>query len=362
MSSDVDAGEASEQSRARNLASAVSVRPVTSFFEVAPKLNHKLSEGLVAAVLQVASASNPAWQSLKERASLGEGAKAVSRHAAFSASDLLSAYFRGTPASSLLDAQIERVLEPLSSLVAAAILPTGSALAELYKQVIGDQSWFASLAESVRRGRLHLPPNWRGVVAGPGDSEDSVRQVLEEGIPLAWVPSARVIERLLQAPDAPSRRRIIADNHRGILSDCENVVGRLPHRRALFYVDMLHKAIGAVRDGHIEAGQALATNVLDTVCRHHMRDALDMSFGGAKNVSTYERHRKKGWRIVLAVHSLSTVMSGSYKPADRPTGYRRNATSHTITRHQYNRINAVLAIMNATAVLTCFARDTPAFD
>lgn len=30
--------------------------------------------------------------------------------------------------------------------------------------------------------------------------------------------------------------------------------------------------------------------------------------------------------------------------------------------HQYSRINAVLAIMNATSVLTCFARDTDVFD
>lgn len=228
--------------------------------------------------------------------------------------------------------------------------------------LLGELNWISELTKGLKLGRPHLPSNWRGVDAEPDELEADVRAILEEGIPLAWVPEARVIERLLAAPDAASRRRVISNNHKGILTSCERLSSRLPHKQALVYGDMIRKAINALRDGHVEAAQSLATNVLDSLLTQHSQDALEVSLGTVKNASSYERFRKQGWRLTLAIRPVTTVMNGSYTVGDRPTGYRRNATAHAITRHQYNRINAVLAIMNATAVLTCFVRDTPAFD
>lgn len=232
----------------------------------------------------------------------------------------------------------------------------------LQASILGDLSWITSLAEGLKLGRSHLPSNWRRVGIEPDDLEDEVRAILEEGIPLAWVPSARVIELLLAAPDASSRRRIISNNHKGILTGCEQLVARLPQKRALIYGDMVRKAINALRDGHVEAAQSLATNVLDTLITQHSRDALETAPGVVTNVSSYKKVRKQSWRLTLAVHPVTTIMSGRYTLDDRPDGYRRNATAHAITRHQYNRINAVLSVMNATSLLTCFVRDTPAFD
>lgn len=226
----------------------------------------------------------------------------------------------------------------------------------------GDLDWITSLTKDLKLTRGHLPSNWRTVELEPDDLEDEVREILEEGIPLAWVPSARVIELLLAAPDAPARRRVITSNHRGIVTGCEQLVGRLAQKRALIYVDMIRKAIRALRDGHVEAAQSLATNVLDTLVSQHSKDALQVAPGVLTNVSSYKKFRKQSWRLTLAVHPVTTIMSGRFTLTDRPDGYRRNATAHAITRHQYNRINAVLAIMNATSLLTCFVRDTPAFD
>ncbi|MCM3780653.1 hypothetical protein [Microbacterium hydrocarbonoxydans] len=243
--------------------------------------------------------------------------------------------------------------EQLTSLKGFTGVPVG---------LLGELGWISELTKGLHLGRPHLPSNWRGVDAEPDELEVDVRAILEEGIPLAWVPSARVIELLLAAPDASSRRRVISNNHKGILTSCERLASRLPHKRALLYGDMIRKAIHALRDGHVEAAQALATNVLDTLLSHHSRDALDAPLGVVTNVASYKKFRKQSWRLTLAVHPATTIMSGRYTLDDRPDGYRRNATAHAITRHQYNRINAVLAIMNATSVLTCFVRDTPAFD
>ncbi|PKI91152.1 hypothetical protein CW368_07790 [Actinomycetales bacterium SN12] len=232
----------------------------------------------------------------------------------------------------------------------------------LSSSLLGDLSWIGDLTKGLQLGKPHLPSNWRRVETEPDDLEDEVRVILEEGIPLAWVPSARVIELLLAAPDASSRRRVISNNHKGILTGCERLVSRLPQKRALLYGDMIRKAVNALRDEHVEAAQSLATNVLDTLLTQHSKDALDVPIGVVTNAASYKKFRKQSWRLTLAVHPATTVMSGRYGVDDRPSGYRRNATAHAITRHQYNRINAVLAVMNATSVLTCFVRDTPAFD
>lgn|GEM_PF-2015238 len=250
---------------------------------------------------------------------------------------------------------------PMQSIVDAQ-LTSLKGFTGLPASLLGDLSWISELTKGLKLGRPHLPWNWRGVETEPDELEDEVRAILEEGIPLAWVPSARVIELLLAAPDASSRRRVISNNHKGILTSCERLVSRLPQKRALLYGDMIRKAINALRDGHVEAAQSLATNVLDTLVTQHSKAALQAPLGVVTNVASYKKFRNRSWRLTLAVHPVTTIMSGRYTVDDRPDGYRRNATAHAITRHQYNRINAVVAIMNATSLLTCFVRDTPAFD
>ncbi|WP_394194123.1 hypothetical protein [Microbacterium foliorum] len=253
------------------------------------------------------------------------------------------------------------IFAPMQSIVDAQ-LTSLKGFTGLQASLLGDVSWISELRKGLRLGRPHLPSNWRGMETEPNELEDEVREILEEGIPLAWVPSARVIELLLAAPDSSSRRRVISNNHKGILTSCERLVSRLPQKRALLYGDMIRKAISALRDGHVEAAQSLATNVLDTLVTQHSKVALQAPPGVVTNVASYKKFRKQSWRLTLAVHPVTTIMSGRYTVDDRPDGYRRNATAHAITRHQYNRINAVLAIMNATSLLTCFVRDTPAFD
>lgn len=272
---------------------------------------------------------------------------------------------------------IAGVLEQMSDLRSSSVLNhrVASAVSELNKRpwvfegfqppsigLIPSLDWITEVTRNVVFSRAHLPPNWRHVYIDPEDAEDDVRQILEEGLPLAWVPSSRVTELLLEADGAPARRRVISRNYRGILTDCDRVLSQLPSRKALTYADMARRAIKALRDGHVEAAQSLATNVFDTVVTQHSQQALGLSPGALKNPSSYVRMRKQGWRIALAVHPVTTIMRGNFTVNDRPQGLRRNATAHAITRHQYNRINAVIAIMNATALISCFVRDTPAFD
>lgn len=221
-------------------------------------------------------------------------------------------------------------------------------------------SWLPNLASL----QLHLPSNWRGVRVDVDEIEQDVFQILSEGIPLAWVPNRRVIILLLDAPDAQARRRVISNNRRGIVTTCANVVSSLPlGGRPLFLADTIVRAVRAFQDGHVEAAQALATNVLDTLLSGFSRAALGRTMGSMLNPE-YSRQlaEERSWRLQLALRPSFTLMRGEHTVHERHNAFHRNATTHAVTSHQYSRINAVLAIMNATSVLTCFARDTDAFE
>ncbi len=208
----------------------------------------------------------------------------------------------------------------------------------------------------------HAPPNWLDVELDPQAAEADVRGVLDDGIPLGWVPSAAIVQRLLDAPDQAGRRRVISNNWRGILNDCDAVAEGLPSPSAFFLADMIRAAIRAIRDGHAEAGQALATNVLDTTVSQFTVAELSINKGVILNPDRKEWLVGHGWRIALSLLAVQATMAGKFGLDHRGSAFHRNVTSHAATRRQYNRINAVIAVMLATSTLACYVRDTSAFD
>lgn len=207
-----------------------------------------------------------------------------------------------------------------------------------------------------------VPPNWLDVELDPDDAENDVRGILEDGIPLGWVPNATVIQRLLDAQDRAARRRVISNNWRGILNDCEEIAGELPAPRAFFLADMVRSAIRAIRDGHTEAGQALATNVLDTTVSQYSASELQLNKGSILDPERQDWLVGHGWRIALSLLAVNASMAGRFELDHRGSSFHRNITAHAATRRQYNRINAVIAVMLATSTLACYVRDTSAFD
>jgi len=176
------------------------------------------------------------------------------------------------------------------------------------------------------------------------------------------VPDALVIQRLLGAPDRATRRRVLGNNWKGILNLCERVVEELPQPRAFFLADMTRTAIRAIRDGHPEAGQALATNVLDTTVSQYSAPELQLNKGSILDPERQDWLIGHGWRIGLSLVAVNASMAGKYGLDHRGTAFHRNVTAHAANRRQYNRINAVIAVMLATSTLACYVRDTSAFD
>src|SRR5579859_1556939 len=119
----------------------------------------------------------------------------------------------------------------------------------------------------LHRFRDWLPTNWRDK---PSLSLDAALQVINEGIPLIWVPRAVIVSDLLYARSIGGRLSLLANRMREISQDCLAVLTEITDPEFEELVPMASAAARALADGHPSPAQALAGNVLDT----WMRDAV----------------------------------------------------------------------------------------
>ncbi|MFE9427716.1 hypothetical protein ACFYNO_32655 [Kitasatospora sp. NPDC006697] len=211
------------------------------------------------------------------------------------------------------------------------------------------QSIFETLAEMVRRA---FPANLREAEATLAELEPLL---LDEGIPLMWVPRAATVSALLDAPDAGTRRRIIGQRWRGIITDCEAVLDNVTHPDLRDDRGFARDVASALKAGHTNAAQALAANLLDSILQHHLDDALRVQL-------TKNDFKTKGVKFKMDDHLFMTACTfapvwyahAKYFPKNNdriPRTFGRHPSVHGVSRTQYSRINAVYALMLVTSVI-----------
>jgi hypothetical protein len=214
------------------------------------------------------------------------------------------------------------------------------------------RSDWQSLFEGVRKAvETWLPPNWQGVHLPSDHLIETI--LLDEGIPLAWVPSAELLTALLGAPDGAARRRIIGRRWRRLVSDCEAALAEMTsndlHGHCVFASDIVR----ALREGHEAAAQALAANLLDSIIRHNVDLTLKQV------VSATGRNRT---RMDLDDYQLKAALAlapiwrayeefWEHKGDPVPRVFGRHPSAHAVSRMQYSRVNAVIALMLVTSLL-----------
>lgn len=246
---------------------------------------------------------------------------------------------------------LEAIVAPVVAQFRETIQPALQRWATRMQPILADG--FARLQPLLER--LFFP-NWQG--SRFTDIKLVMPMLLDEGLAVAWVPRARVLARLFAASDASARRRIIGAEWKAILADCVAVLeaspaSRSPHARyALLAASALHA-------GHTEAGQALASNTLDTA----LRDFLSKE-DFAEITSVKKPFNEDGY----AFHALVVLAGvrgayGEWWPARGdpvPRGFSRHASTHGVSARQYSRVNAVIALMHLTAVLRFTQKFGPA--
>ncbi len=241
----------------------------------------------------------------------------------------------------------------------SVLAPINSALTAYLKNLPD----FASIAKSMRS--VFYPPNLRDI---PDLKLSDVELVLEEGIPLYHVPSQPIAEKLLRATDARKRREIIGKAFDQIIQDCEEALSGCIHPAFQYEVESTREAISVIRAGHLKAGQALASTVMDSLLWRWG----DSNEDDWKLVTRKQRPKKGATARQMEELTVKThiVMMPAYvahtsfnprKSAQHPIpqGFNRHASLHRISFRQYSKRNTAIAMMLATSLLVFMCRHTP---
>lgn len=215
----------------------------------------------------------------------------------------------------------------------------------------------------------HFREYWAGVFEGLGSLTERIyppnlhdatptidefeQLLLEEGIPLMWVPGPKVVRALLDAPDAVGRRQIIGRRWKGIVNDCEAVIEDVDHPDLQESRSFAFDCVAALRDGHNNPAQALAANLLDSLMRANFDEAARAKFTSNRkkrakfDLDDYQLRAALTFAPVWFAHAEYRRENGD--PIPRVFG--RHPSVHGVSRTQYSRINAVYGLMLVTSVL-----------
>ncbi|GAA4339651.1 hypothetical protein GCM10023086_74800 [Streptomyces venetus] len=199
------------------------------------------------------------------------------------------------------------------------------------------------------------PENWR---------EDQLRRldmlsIMEEGIPLVWTPSADVIRDLLDAPDAPARRKVLEQQATAVIEHCRTVLSHVVRDDLAAEADFLTDCLDSISSGKYAAAQTLASSVLDTVLRAMVR--ADPSLQGRKGRFHFESLAAKlpkaspdtlvGQFRAYCVHTSIHKAYEPYFGPPVPEEYNRHATAHAAGPTQITLANALAAVMLAVGMV-----------
>lgn len=191
-----------------------------------------------------------------------------------------------------------------------------------------------------------LPPNWRGV-RGVNQLETLL---LDEGLALAWVPPADILNVLLAAPSKQERRRILGRRWKRVVAACRESIESASATDFAQYRGFALNVTKMLEDGYSEGAQALAANLLDTM----LRETLD---GPSRKEVTDQRNRLSIDDLPMRAAMVFGGIWGSHTEFWQSRGdaipreFSRHGSAHAVSRVQYSRINAVIALMHVTAYI-----------
>lgn len=208
---------------------------------------------------------------------------------------------------------------------------------------------FASIIESARAAATaRLPPNWRGdEVSIPKDLET---MLLDEGLPLAWVPPQEIVVKLFAAPTPSDRRKILGVRWKAVTRACLEELQNVTHTALVEHAEFAIEAAESLMEGRSKSSQALSANLLDTILRTSFNEKDRTTITGQKqrlNIDDYPL------RVAIVLGGI-WGSHGQFWPSkgDKvPRKYSRHGSTHGVSRRQYSRINALLALMHVVSLL-----------
>lgn len=213
---------------------------------------------------------------------------------------------------------------------------------------------FAEVIATARRAyESALPPNWPSGAALPAGLE---ALLLDEGLALAWVPPADAVAQIFAAATPAERRAVIGRRWRGIGRACIAELDQVAHRSLTEHAGFGIEAAETLLAGSPAPSQALSSNLLDSILWAHFSSDDRRTITGQKvrlDISEYPL------RVAIVLGGIWGAHSQFFPERNEriPRKYTRHGSVHGVSRRQYSRVNAVLALMHVTALLRVLEHD-----
>jgi len=181
----------------------------------------------------------------------------------------------------------------------------------------------------------------------------------EEGIALAWVPRTALVQALLDAPDAAAREQLLLQEETAVLDDCAACLDTISEDAAMVELaGFARQAIDTCRGGHHAGAQALATNAIETIAKHHLDRVVTGKGKGVSNrignrfgVPIDDSIALDELRVWLVGAPLFAAYREDYDYATRDSAFNRHGTAHCVNPNVYRPANALRSILLATSLL-----------
>jgi hypothetical protein len=116
----------------------------------------------------------------------------------------------GTPVQTVLQPHYEQAMQDLLNRLRVS-------------PILGGKDFRQVLLERLDKFRIQVPPelpNWGADV----DFDEAGKIALDDGIPLAYIPPAEIVTKLLTAPSPADRRQVLVDETAAITDACRAIV------------------------------------------------------------------------------------------------------------------------------------------
>lgn len=190
-----------------------------------------------------------------------------------------------------------------------------------------------------------LPPNWDGR-DDPDEVEKLVEFMEETGWCLVWTPRWSVIEALLAAR-SEARTDVLHEHEEEILADLEACLADVCQPEVEELKAASVEAIQAYRNETVIPAQTAATAVLTTAIHVHFGiptfPKAREKFGEKKAMEASIQQFRLRAILRVAYHAIAEFHGKAGE--SMPVTFNRHASVHRVSRAQFNRTNALVALM-----------------
>ena len=265
--------------------------------------------------------------------------------------DLVNSDFFKTHAAT--QAQFARLGANLTKTIDFGISDSAAKIAQQF--AAQHSSWLKTLGPTLERLRESFyPPNLRGIE--DLEFEDVEKIVMADSIALYGVPRTAIAEALIRTNSAAKRREILGRRWKAISADCRHAVEGFESEAVAPYAPFALAVLDALDGGHTAAAQALTGSLIDSLLTAYLgkdRRQYTPDKKGKRTTRAYEEFTVR--EFVALAPMWQTYQQFWVDEGDTvPTTFSRNATAHTVSTRQFNRRNAVQAVLFATSLLYFF--------